>query len=48
MVWYIKTNGYIENDELTCIMLDGGIIKHFTSAQVRIWHNETYEIKKKQ
>lgn len=47
LIWYVKPNGFLENDELTCIMLDGGIIKHFTTAQVRIWHNETYEIKKK-
>ena len=47
LIWYVKSNGYLENDELTCIMLDGGIIKHFNTSQVRIWHNETYEIKKK-
>ena len=46
-VWYVKTNGYLENDELTCIMLDGGDIKHFTTNQVKIWHNQTYEIIKK-
>ena len=47
LVWYVKPNGYLENDELTVIMCDGGDIKHFTTSQVKIWHNETYEIKKK-
>jgi len=47
LVWYVTSNGYLENDELTCIMMDGGDIKHFTTAQVKIWHNETYKIKKR-
>ncbi len=45
-VWYIKTNGMLENDEITVILNDGGKIKHFTSDQVSIWRNETYGIKK--
>lgn len=47
-VWYIKENGMFENDELTVVLFDGGIIKHFTTDQVKIWHNETYDIKKKE
>lgn len=47
LIWYVTSNGHLENDELTCILNDGGIIKHFTTAHVKIWHNETYEIKKK-
>lgn len=45
-VWYIKDNGMFENDELTVVLFDGGTIKHFTTEQVRLWHNETYDIKK--
>jgi len=45
-ILYIKSNGYLENDELACVMLKGGEIKHFNSAQVRIWENKTYEITK--
>lgn len=45
-IWYIKDNGMFENDEYCVVLFDGGAIKHFTSEQVRIWHNETYDIKK--
>lgn len=45
-VWYIKDNGMFENDELTVVLFDGGAIKHFTTEQVKVWHNETYDIKK--
>ena len=46
-VWYIKSNGFLENDEVTCILLSTGQVRHFTTDQIRIWHNETYDIKKK-
>lgn len=46
-VLYITPNNFLENDEVTCVLNDGGIIKHFTTAHIKIWHNETYEIKKK-
>lgn len=46
-VWYIKENGMYENDELVIILTNGGQIKHFTTEQVNIWHNETYGILKK-
>jgi hypothetical protein len=45
-IWYIKPNGYLENDEVTCILMDSGIIRHFTTDQIKIWHNATYKIKK--
>lgn len=45
-IWYIKENGMFENDELTIVLFDGGLIKHFTTEQVKIWHNETYDITK--
>lgn len=45
-VWYIKYNGYLENDEVTCILKNGGIVKHFTTDQIRIQSNATYKIKK--
>lgn len=47
IIWYVKVNGHLENDEVTCILLDGGRVKHFTTAQINIWHNEIYGIKKK-
>lgn len=46
-ILYITPNGFLENDEVTVVLDDGGIVRHFTTAQIKIWHNETYEIKKK-
>ncbi len=46
-IFYIKTNGLNENDEVTVILMDGGEVRHMTTKQIKIWHNETYEIKKK-
>lgn len=45
-ILYIKCNGIFENDEVTCVLLKTGEIKHFTTDQIRVWHNETYKIKK--
>jgi hypothetical protein len=45
-IWYVKSNGFLENDEVTCILLATGQVKHFTIDQIKIWHNETYGIKK--
>lgn len=44
-VWYIKTNGFLENDEVTVILIDGGDVRHFTMDQIKIWTNGTYNIK---
>lgn len=46
-ILYVKENGHLENDEVTVTLLDGGIVKHFTTAHIKIYHNETYEIRKK-
>ncbi len=46
-ILYITPNGFLENDEVTIVLNDGGGVKHLTTAHVKIWHNETYEIKKK-
>jgi hypothetical protein len=45
-VWYIKSNGFLENDEVAIILVNGGEVKHFTTDQIRIWNNGTYKIKK--
>lgn len=47
-VWYVKTNGFMENDEVAVILMNGGEVKHFTTSQIKIWHNATYGIKKKE
>ena len=43
-ILYITPGGMLENDEITVVLLNGGEIKHFTSNQVRLWKNSTYEI----
>ena len=45
-ILYVKSNGFLENDEVACVLCDGGNVKHFTTDQIKIWHNETYSIKK--
>ena len=44
--WYVKENGFLENDEITVILCESGEVKHFTTSQIKIWHNATYGIKK--
>lgn len=46
-ILYVTSNGFLENDEFTCVLMDGGQVKHFSSDMIRIWHNETYGIKKR-
>lgn len=46
-VWYITSNGMMEDDELTVVLLDGGHIRHFVTGQVKVWKNATYQITKK-
>ena len=46
-ILYIRSNGFLENDEVSVVLLDGGDIKHFDITQVKVWNNETYGIKKK-
>lgn len=44
---YVKSNGMMENDEWCCAMMEDGQVRHFTTDQIKVWHNETYGIKKK-
>ncbi len=43
---YVTTNGYLENDEITVILKKDGRLRHFTTADVRIYYNATYGIEK--
>lgn len=45
-VWYVRSNGFLENDEFTVILTDDGSVRHFNSEQIKIWRNETYGISK--
>lgn len=44
-ILYVKENGMWENDIFTVVLEDGGAIKHFTSDQIKVWHNATFNIK---
>ena len=46
-IFYITPSGFLENDEITVILEDGGEIKHFSSDQVKVWKNATYKINEK-
>jgi hypothetical protein len=43
---YIKSSGIFEDDEWCCCLKEDGQVRHFISAQIKIYHNETYGIKK--
>jgi hypothetical protein len=42
---YVTHSGLFENDVFTCVLCEGGIIRHYNSSQVRIHKNSTFEIK---
>lgn len=43
---YVTEGGYLNNDEWTVVMKKGGSVKHFTTADIRIFSNGTYGIEK--
>ena len=43
---YVTNNGMYENDVWTVVLCDGGIIRHFTTDQIRIHKNATFGIRK--
>ena len=45
-VLYIETSGMYENDVWTCVHCDGGTVRHYTTNQVIIHKNATFEILK--
>jgi hypothetical protein len=44
---YATDSGMFENDTWTCVLKNGGDVKHFTTNEIRISHNGTFDIKKK-
>lgn len=44
-VLYVRDGGMWENDIFTVVLEDGGNIKHFTSEQIKVWQNATFDIK---
>jgi hypothetical protein len=45
-VWYVRESGMHENDVFTIILKQGGRVVHFTSQQIRIHSNSTFDITK--
>jgi hypothetical protein len=44
---YVESGGIFENDILTCVLKETGEIKHYTTAQVIVSKNGTFDIKNK-
>lgn len=45
-VVYIESNPTWENDCITVALCEGGQWRHFTTDQIKSFHNSTYGIKK--
>jgi hypothetical protein len=45
-VLYIESGGQFENDIWTIVHKEGGIVRHYTTKQVKVIQNATYSIKK--
>jgi hypothetical protein len=43
-VWYVTDGKMFENDCFTVILMESGIVKHFTSEQIKVSKNYTYGI----
>lgn len=43
---YVQSGGTFENDIWCVVHKDGGMVRHYRSDQIRIFKNETFDIKK--
>jgi len=43
---YVTNSGMYENDVWTVVLCDGGIVRHYTTEQIRIHRNATFDIRK--
>jgi hypothetical protein len=43
---YVTNSGTFENDVWCVVHCDGGIVRHYLTNQIRIYKNETFNIKK--
>lgn len=43
---YVSDSGMLENDVWCVVLCDGGHVRHYTSDQIKIFHNATFNIKK--
>ena len=44
---YAESSGMFENDIWTCVLCDGGVIRHYSTSQVVVHKNATFEINEK-
>jgi len=43
---YVTDGGNLENDIWCVVLCEGGIVRHYRSDQIRIFHNATFNITK--
>lgn len=43
---YVESGKTFANDCWCVALCEGGLVRHYTSDQIRIWNNPTYKIKK--
>lgn len=43
---YVVNGGMFENDIWCVVHCDSGTVRHYTSDQIKIHHNSTFDIKK--
>jgi hypothetical protein len=43
---YVTDSGMLENDIWCVVLCNGGVVRHYRSDQIRIYKNETFDIKK--
>jgi hypothetical protein len=43
---YVTNSGTFENDVWCVVHCDGGIVRHYLTNQIKIYKNETFNIKK--
>lgn len=43
---YVTNGGTFENDVWCVVLCEGGCVRHYTSDQIKIYHNATFDIKK--
>jgi hypothetical protein len=44
---YVTNGGTFENDIWCVVLCNGGIVRHYRSDQIKVYHNETLDLKSK-
>jgi len=43
---YVTNGGFLENDIWCVVLCQGGMVRHYTTDQIKIYNNATFGIKK--